>query len=480
MSERDIISHFDPGALLKQYPSAKDLATICKLESVQDTSEKVNVNTMEIEENHAEKSSQILERPENESFSQRRKRQEEFQKVRKKHVIKMSRLSTEISSNPTPISIENKFQPLTTIDMHSEDKTTTTLASEHTSAVKHSISTPIMTSKLTESNQKKPKPIILVTKVQYFRLREIFLQMLSQIPVCQYCPKGLKIQPQTEEDAQKIMKYFQSQQMEFYTFISGQYKTMKVVMRGLPIDTPTAEIDKELRLLKYPIENVRQMRRRVEDEQTGNKVWKPMPLWVVTVYDIQNVPNIWQLTGLYNLKISLSEYVGQGGPQQCYNCQGFGHKADGCFITPKCVKCGENHVSRECNKNPQDPPRCANCNKTHPANYRQCQKFVAYTNGRRYENATHKRDDIPSSKDFPALPQKERILPSRQPRHEIPRGTNYTTNSTIEDFRDMMDFIKGILNGFRTVCQQMKNEPDPLSRLLILANGVSNIFADGD
>ena len=78
MSERDIISHFDPGSLLKQYPSAKEHATICKLESVQGTSEKVNVNTMEIDEYHAEKSSQILERPENESFSQRRKRQEEF------------------------------------------------------------------------------------------------------------------------------------------------------------------------------------------------------------------------------------------------------------------------------------------------------------------------------------------------------------------------------------------------------------------
>lgn len=48
--------------------------------------------------------------------------------------------------------------------------------------------------------------------------------------------------------------------MEFYTFVSGQQKTIKVVMRGLPVDTPTDDIETQLLEMKYPIESVRQLR----------------------------------------------------------------------------------------------------------------------------------------------------------------------------------------------------------------------------
>lgn len=40
---------------------------------------------------------------------------------------------------------------------------------------------------------------------------------------------------------------------------------------------------------------------------------------------------------------------------------------------PRCVKCGDNHLSSECNKSNDTPATCALCNLPHPANYRGCQ-----------------------------------------------------------------------------------------------------------
>ncbi|UYV79488.1 hypothetical protein LAZ67_17002858, partial [Cordylochernes scorpioides] len=61
---------------------------------------------------------------------------------------------------------------------------------------------------------------------------------------------------------------------------------------------------------------------------------------------------------------------------QCFNCQGFGHGQLNCFLKSKCVKCAEEHHSKDCpRKSKQLPPKCANCGEAHTANYRGCPNF---------------------------------------------------------------------------------------------------------
>lgn len=462
---------------IRQYPSARGRVKEMNEVSQTITDVQNEATSMEFVEDFSREDNLTLERPIHESLSQRRKRQEEeFQKANKKHTAKISRAS--LPQTPL-ISITNRFKSFTETETMSVQHSTTTLADNQgsTSTLQVASSAPIMTPGTVPSKQKKPKPIILITKIQYFRLREVFKQLVSEMPVCQYCPKGLKIQASTDDDAQKIMSYLKDQHMEFYTFVSGQQKTIKVVMRGLPVDTPTEDIERQLLEMKYPIESVRQLRRKVENDDTGAKEWKMIPLWVITVYDIHNAPEIRKLTGLYNLKVSFSEYISQGGPQQCYHCQGFGHKAAGCFVSAKCVKCGQNHSSKECQKKPTEPPTCANCKQSHPANYRKCEKFLAYANGRnRYSHIESRQYSANvNDRDFPPLPKSTYSNQVRQPWHPISQ-TNDESCSIFSELKEMIQFVKHMFLNLRSIFNDIKKESDPITRLLMLGDGLCNAF----
>jgi hypothetical protein len=64
------------------------------------------------------------------------------------------------------------------------------------------------------------------------------------------------------------------------------------------------------------------------------------------------------------------KYVPQAQISQCYNCQGFGHKAATCTKRPKCGKCSEGHDTRECTSN---DTKCANCgSESHHAWHHEC------------------------------------------------------------------------------------------------------------
>ena len=61
--------------------------------------------------------------------------------------------------------------------------------------------------------------------------------------------------------------------------------------------------------------------------------------------------------------------------QQCFKCQGFGHKAQNCTKKQKCVVCGEAHSHKNYPNNDQKIPKCANCRGPHVANYRGCPAY---------------------------------------------------------------------------------------------------------
>lgn len=46
---------------------------------------------------------------------------------------------------------------------------------------------------------------------------------------------------------------------------------------------------------------------------------------------------------------------------QCFNCQGYNHKANECRSETICFKCHCNHKSKECTK--EIVKKCINCNK---------------------------------------------------------------------------------------------------------------------
>jgi len=64
-------------------------------------------------------------------------------------------------------------------------------------------------------------------------------------------------------------------------------------------------------------------------------------------------------------------YMPQCQVRQCFNCQGYGHKADVCTRKPVCGKCAQDHETRKCTS---EKVQCANCEGTHVAWDHTCPK----------------------------------------------------------------------------------------------------------
>ena len=61
--------------------------------------------------------------------------------------------------------------------------------------------------------------------------------------------------------------------------------------------------------------------------------------------------------------------------KQCFNCQGFGHKAPNCTKKPKCCVSGEAHSHKNCPNKEKRKPKCANCRGPHVANHKGCPAY---------------------------------------------------------------------------------------------------------
>ena len=61
--------------------------------------------------------------------------------------------------------------------------------------------------------------------------------------------------------------------------------------------------------------------------------------------------------------------------QQCFKCQGFGHKAPNCIKKPKCVVCGEAHSHKNCSNKEKWKPKCVNCREKQGTSCRQLQRL---------------------------------------------------------------------------------------------------------
>ncbi|GFX87254.1 uncharacterized protein TNCV_596031 [Trichonephila clavipes] len=87
-------------------------------------------------------------------------------------------------------------------------------------------------------------------------------------------------------------------------------------------------------------------------------------------------PKNLRLKTLGYLSVRVEGYDGRG-VTQCYTCNKFNHTSENCHLNPRCLKCGENHITRDCPlKQKLETAYCINCNiYGHMANYRGCPSF---------------------------------------------------------------------------------------------------------
>jgi hypothetical protein len=123
-------------------------------------------------------------------------------------------------------------------------------------------------------------------------------------------------------------------------------KPVKAVIRHLPPSTPAKDISEGLVNLGFDVISVEQMtttRRSPSDETTRN-----LPLFLITLSKTAKSQEIFKLSSLCHISITVEPYRAQTGLTQCHNCQQFGHVWANCRQPPRCMWCGGGHLHKEC------------------------------------------------------------------------------------------------------------------------------------
>ncbi|KAM0726761.1 Nucleic-acid-binding protein from transposon X-element [Formica fusca] len=218
--------------------------------------------------------------------------------------------------------------------------------------------------------KRKPPPIIIHGKVKsHGDLIDKVKGIISNKFFIKYQTNRTAVHTETQEDYKKLIAILESDGAQYHTFIPKDRKAKAFVIRGLPKNIDNQDIKNELKEFDIQVNNC--------NEMTGTH----NPLYMVTILGSINIRIlVHKVKYLNHTKITWERYLNKKRVTQCHRCQEWGHATSNCHVTPKCLKCAENHLTRECKKPATIPARCANCGKDHPANAIICEKYIEKLN----------------------------------------------------------------------------------------------------
>ncbi|GFS79326.1 uncharacterized protein TNCV_3650201 [Trichonephila clavipes] len=202
--------------------------------------------------------------------------------------------------------------------------------------------------------------------------------------------------PATAEDQEKIKQLLIIKKADHYVIEHPKIikAVIKAVIKGLPASTNITDIESDLKEKGFNVEKIVQL---------------------------QVVP-----------------FRRRPGASQCFNCNYFNHSSKECRMTPRCLKCGENHITKNCPITDRlKTLHCINCNEDgHMATSRQCPNFP---------KIKPKKGETPASKN--TINQSRIVTPEfsyanvcsnktkqkMAPRGETPVKTNKSSNEKTQD-----------------------------------------------
>lgn len=183
----------------------------------------------------------------------------------------------------------------------------------------------------------------------------------------------LKVLCETEKDANTV------QELKWESILDGA-TTLKpaygVVIHGVPkceIDT-TTQNQEEIKTRLENINNIKVTRTVPLMKKARNTSAPTQSIIVFTEHPEEADNCIMDGVRIENRIYPAERYTPQCQIRQCYNCQGYGHRADACTKAPKCGKCAQEHETRKCNNSRNETPACAQCGGPHTAWHYDCPK----------------------------------------------------------------------------------------------------------
>lgn len=317
----------------------------------------------------------------------------------------------------------------------------------------------------TTHTQKKidlPPPIFVKGVKNFFELsKELAIITGPDSFSCKSTSSHLKLQLDTADNYRKIIHFLKDNNAEYHTYQLKSDKAFRVVLRNLHPSTPVSEISAAIEEIGHTVRKVT----NIIHHQT--KI--PLPLFFVDLEIEENNSDIFDVTSILYTKIKVEEPHKQRQIPQCLNCQSYGHTKSYCSYTPRCVKCGGNHLSTSCSKSRETPATCALCNNNHPANYKGCTVYKELHQRRRhFVGSKHARLPHPQQPQHPPVDQSN-YQPANQPtshatnKHSTRSYANVTGNDTTQNNSDnsstsvdlmltkFLDELKSVVNPLITL-----------------------------
>lgn len=177
------------------------------------------------------------------------------------------------------------------------------------------------------------------------------------------------INTNTIEAHKKVLQTIREANLIHHTFPSREERSFRVVLKGIhPTDLDENFLTEELKTHGHIVKKVVGMKNK--------KTNKPLPIHFVNLELKNNNKNIYDVKYLHNVRINFEPVKNRVKREdrivQCFRCQKFGHTKNYCYHPPRCVKCGQDHLTADCQKGNETPASCALCLEDHPANYKGC------------------------------------------------------------------------------------------------------------
>ena len=241
--------------------------------------------------------------------------------------------------------------------------------------------TPIATAKIPPATVKNVRvPPITVVNLTTKQLREVMTK--NDIAQTEYHMKatktGVKLLCMGEEGYRSAMCGLKTSNIQFHTFTPAAEQPVKIILSGLTV-YDVSELEAELVSVGVVPVEVKLFSKKVVGLEES------------ALYLLSFIKGSVKLSELRKVKALFSTIVKwryferkSTDAVQCHRCQQFGHGMRNCNLVPLCVKCGEKHLSAECqlpkkadleHSNRSETRgfiKCANCSGQHTANYRGC------------------------------------------------------------------------------------------------------------
>lgn len=308
------------------------------------------------------------------------------------------------------------------------------------------------------------------------------------------------VKTNTVEDHKKLTEQLTINKIEFFTYNMRSERPIKYLIKYVPTDLSIENIQKDLREKNVPFNTVTFLTKT----ETKNDKREKLPIPILLINAPRTAINALQsLTDICNIDVKLEPYTSKD-IGQCYRCQSYGHSSTHCNKIPRCVRCAENHHTKECpSKNSEIPPKCSNCRQRHTANYRGC---VAHKIAKIQRQIYTKSDKNTETNDqnrqsqrqpnttrtttntykhepryYPALPPKTPAWGNRQTTTTTtnPSTTNnQSISSVITEIKDLLQSfnLTKIIQVIRETADKLRQTDNSIDKFAILAEAIDKIL----